>query len=178
MIKKQYLYAFGGISIALWLFRPKSGTGVLSPVRAYPGPNGVPAIRNNNPFNLIKSSERWQGKVTDQYPTTDGFEKFVDYYYGLRAGLKSTKTQYNRGYNSIEKLINRITPPKRLGGDNPDVDVENFIHYVAAEMSHSMHTQFAWTKTNVEALTRAITKTEAGKDNFSQTEFLKAWQNV
>jgi len=178
MIKKEYLYAIGGISIALWLFKPKSGTGVLSPVRAYPGPDGVPSIRNNNPFNLIKTGEGWQGKVTDQYPVTDGFEKFVDYYHGLRAGLKSTRTQYNRGYNSIEKLINRITPPKRLGGDNPNAAVEDFIHYVAETMGHPIHTRFAWTKPNVEALTRAITKTEAGKDNFSQSEFEKVWQSV
>lgn len=176
MVNKKYIYLLGAAGVALWLFKPKGGTGVLSPLRAYPGPDGPPAIKNNNPFNVIKSGNDWQGKVTDQYQNTDGFEKFVDYYHGLRAGIKNAKTQYDRGYNSIDKLIRRLTPPLSAGGDNPNQSVDDFVHKVAEQMSHTPFRKFAWTKNNVENLTRAITCMEAGRPNFSQIEFEKVWQ--
>lgn len=176
---KPYKYALFGagalFAYILWKKRPKSGgfSGA-----EYPGPPGTPAIRNNNPFNLIKTGTQWQGKVTADYPDNDRFEKFQSYYYGFRAGLKNVKTQYDRGYNSIEKLISRLTPPEKTGGDNPDKSVDDFIHDVAEKMGHNIKSVFPWTKDNVKALAKVIVDTEAGTPNFSQTEFEKVWPNV
>lgn len=176
MMKKYALFAAVGVFL-IWLLRPK-GVATMTPLKSYPGPDGPISVRNNNPFNLIKSGTQWQGKVTSQFPDTDGFEKFESYYYGFRAGLKNVKTQYDRGYKSIDKLIRRLTPPLSSGGDNPDNDVNDFVHRVAEKMQHNIFSPFVWNQVNVSALAEAIVDTEAGKPNFSPSEFLKVWQEV
>jgi len=177
MKTKTYFYGLGAFLALVYFLRPRTSTWSDN-VKKWPGPDGVPSVRNNNPFNLIKTGTPWLGKVTNLYPDTDGFEKFIDYRSGFRAGLKNLKTQYGRGYNSIEKLIKRVTPPRSAGGDNSNEAVDDFVHAVAAEMGHNIKTQFPWTKDNVQALCNVVTRVEAGKPNFSPEIFNELWPTI
>ncbi len=66
-------------------------------------------IRNNNPGNLIKSSNPWKGKV-DNPNNHSRFEQFATVEYGIRAMMRNIVTQFKRGYNSISALINKWAP--------------------------------------------------------------------
>ena len=66
--------------------------------------------RNNNPLNIIISSQAWKGKVT---PNTDGrFEQFESMAYGYRAAFVILRTYVNK-YNcdTLAKIITRWAPP-------------------------------------------------------------------
>lgn len=65
--------------------------------------------RNNNPLNIRKSNELWAGEVR---PSQDAsFKQFKSMGYGFRAALKLLRNYIGKGYNTIEKIINRWAPP-------------------------------------------------------------------
>ena len=70
-----------------------------------PGPRG---IRNNNPLNIRKSADKWQGKAGD-----DGaFVIFDTPENGIRAAGRLLKTYRDKhGLNTIRGIVNRWAPP-------------------------------------------------------------------
>lgn len=66
-------------------------------------------LRNNNPFNIKKSSIKWQGKIDNG--TDSVFEQFTTPVYGIRAGVINCKTLVKNGSNTIYKLIKVFAPP-------------------------------------------------------------------
>ncbi|WP_206732679.1 hypothetical protein [Halarcobacter ebronensis] len=71
----------------------------------YTEPRG---IRNNNPMNIRKSSNDWQGKIVGE---DTAFETFVSPAYGIRAGAK-TLLNYQKfyGLNTVNQIISRFAP--------------------------------------------------------------------
>lgn len=65
-------------------------------------------LRNNNPFNLIKTSIPWKGKVTGSDPR---FETFKNIYYGTRAGFLDIYNDYDEGKNTIRAILYEFAPP-------------------------------------------------------------------
>lgn len=65
-------------------------------------------IRNNNPFNLVKTAIPWKGKVQGQ---DQRFETFKSVQYGIRAGLLDLLNDYQEGKNTIQKLLLEFAPP-------------------------------------------------------------------
>lgn len=64
-------------------------------------------VRNSNPGNLRKSKDQWEGAIGD-----DGeFVIFDSPESGVRALGKNLLSYGRRGYDSIEKIINRWAPP-------------------------------------------------------------------
>lgn len=64
--------------------------------------------RNNNPGNLIKGGNSFLGEII---PSTDPrFRQFKSMEYGYRAGLKLLLSYISKGYNTIDKIINRWAP--------------------------------------------------------------------
>jgi hypothetical protein len=113
-------------------------------------------IRNNNPGNIRKSRDRWQGEA-DSQPDPD-FVTFESPTYGLRA-LMVTLLTYERHYqlNSVAGIINRYAPA-----------VENDVYsYVAAVSDHMNVNPFkSLSPFDAETLTgfaEAITLHENGK---------------
>lgn len=65
--------------------------------------------RNNNPLNIRNSNEHWMGEIR---PSQDAaFKQFESMGYGFRAALKLLRNYIGKGYNTIEKIINRWAPP-------------------------------------------------------------------
>ena len=65
-------------------------------------------IRNNNPLNIRKSSQ----KFINEQKTDNAFKKFSSMVYGVRAAIRIIHTYYfNYRYNTIEKIISRWAPP-------------------------------------------------------------------
>lgn len=79
-------------------------------------------IKNNNPLNVIKSTNMWEGKIT---PSTDSrFEQFKTAEDGIRAGAKLLLNyQKMNGLNTIYKIISRFAPNHENPTDNYAEDV-------------------------------------------------------
>lgn len=67
-------------------------------------------IRNNNPFNIRLSQNSWKGKIAPFKNTDKEFEQFKTMRYGLRAGFLLLRNYISKGYNTVEKIINRFAP--------------------------------------------------------------------
>lgn len=79
-------------------------------------PSFVPrGYRNNNPFNIKKSSSRWQGKIKGDDKV---FETFGSLEFGLRAGLKLLINYVHQGHDTIDKIISRFAPSCENNTDN------------------------------------------------------------
>lgn len=87
-------------------------------------------LRNNNPFNLVKTSILWKGKVPGDDPK---FETFSSVEYGLRAGMMDILGDINTGQDTFSLLIGG-TPPLFLDGFAPagdGNDVDFYVSYLA-----------------------------------------------
>lgn len=65
-------------------------------------------LRNNNPFNIKKSSSDWYGKKKDSTDPT--FEQFTCMYFGIRAGMKLLCNYVDKGFDTPRKIIERFAP--------------------------------------------------------------------
>jgi hypothetical protein len=65
-------------------------------------------LRNNNPGNIRKNRDIFQGEMNSSDPE---FKQFGTLAYGYRAMFVSLNTYRKRGLNTIEKIINAWAPP-------------------------------------------------------------------
>lgn len=65
-------------------------------------------VRNNNPGNIRKSKDQWEGAIGDdgEFVTFDSPES------GARAMAKNLMSYGRQGYDSIDKILNRYAPPE------------------------------------------------------------------
>ncbi|MFV8343918.1 hypothetical protein [Flavobacterium sp. XS2P39] len=70
----------------------------------------VRGLRNNNPGNLIRTSDAWQGKIPFPQSKDVKFEQFTAVKFGLRAMLKDLIHDINKGKNTVNQLINEYAP--------------------------------------------------------------------
>ena len=71
-------------------------------------------IRNNNPLNIRRSADRWEGTATTQ--TDKNFVQFETMAYGYRAAWRLMQTYYRRLRRqkkrfTVENIIARWAPP-------------------------------------------------------------------
>ena len=71
-------------------------------------------IRNNNPLNIRRSADRWEGTATTQ--TDKEFVQFQSMAYGYRAAWRTLNTYYKRlrerkKHFTVENIIHRWAPP-------------------------------------------------------------------
>lgn len=103
-------------------------------------------LRNNNPFNIKKSSQPWKGKITilpyDDFPSEQVFEVFSSLKYGVRAGLKLL---YNYVYlyklDTVYKVLERFAPRCENALDVYVEYVENTISNYSATKLHQPYLQ-------------------------------------
>lgn len=73
-----------------------------------PGKDQALGIRNNNPGNIVRTDNAWDGEVKG-----DGrFASFATPEHGLRALCKNLLAYNKRGYTTVGQIINRWAPPK------------------------------------------------------------------
>lgn len=116
-------------------------------------------IRNNNPGNIRKSGDAWQG-LADIQPDS-AFFSFVDPVYGIRALAKIIRSYRDRyGLHTVEGIINRWAPP-----------VENntgaYVNAVAAAVGVGPNQPLAFDAGQMRALVSSIIQHENGQQPYS-----------
>ncbi len=125
-------------------------------------------IRNNNPGNIRRTSETWQGQKT---PGNDAsFIEFETPVYGLRALMRVLLVYRLRyGLDSVESIINRFAPPHENATDH-------YIHAVSKALGVK-RTDFidVHDSKTMMTLARAIVNHENGRPEFfDRTEWYPA----
>ena len=79
-------------------------------------------IRNNNPLNIRRSKDQWQGMRREQ--TDAAFCQFENFVYGWRAAFKLLTRTYYHTYRlyTIRAIVNKWAPPNE---NNSKAYVEN-----------------------------------------------------
>ena len=79
-------------------------------------------IRNNNPLNIRRSKDQWQGLKKEQ--TDSSFCQFEDLVYGWRAAFKLLTRTYYHTYRlyTIRAIVTKWAPPNE---NNSKAYVEN-----------------------------------------------------
>lgn len=115
-------------------------------------------VRNNNPFNVIKSSSCWLGLKPKSQCTDSVFCEFIDMKYGVRCGLIILR-KYIQVYHlsDVRGILSRFAPSK-------ENDTESYIEFVEGRMRRD-----GFTPTDIEfgtdkflSLCAAIIKYECG----------------
>lgn len=89
-------------------------------------PSSTRGIRNNNPGNIRKSTERWQGLSPVQ--ADPAFFQFISEVFGIRAMAKILRTYQNRyQLATVRQIITRWAPAV-------ENDTESYIQQVCAGM--------------------------------------------
>lgn len=81
----------------------------------YSNKNSLAAL-NHNPTNIVKTASKWTGEIeTPQIlilsNRPERFKAFESDYYGILAAYNNLKSYFNRGYNTVRKIITRWAPP-------------------------------------------------------------------
>lgn len=111
-------------------------------------------LRNNNPFNIKKSEQPWQGKITYLLPLSDidpTFEQFTTLELGVRAGLKLLyRYVYVYKLDTVYKVLERFAPRCENALDaycdyveNIIVDYKNLYHTIQYSKGSSLFGQRA-----------------------------------
>lgn len=81
-------------------------------------------IRNNNPFNIKRSYNRWLGKLPKSICQDKTFEQFQNMEYGVRAGLLLLRNYVHR-YNlkTVDSIISRFAP-------SSENDLKSYVAYI------------------------------------------------
>lgn len=86
--------------------------------------------RNNNPLNIRRSSDKWQGMSDSQ--TDPAFVVFRSMYYGIRAAVIILRNYYKKYHLcTIQEIISRWAPLS-------ENDTHRYVEYVSdtLKMSH------------------------------------------
>jgi len=114
-------------------------------------------LRNNNPGNLRKSNDAWQGLSPTQ--TDDDFFQFVNPTWGIRALGKVLQTYMTRyGLHTVASIVTRWAPPN-------ENDTLAYIDSVASLMGVDANQSLS--DEDLPALTKAIIKHENGINPYS-----------
>lgn len=114
-------------------------------------------IQLNNPMGLVKSSVAWLGKVKS---SDSKFEEFKYPYYGLRAGLLNVKSKIFNGYNTLPKLVEKLSPAS--DNNNTAVYIQHLQEWTGINANADLTK--LWNENTAGALALAITVQENGWD--------------
>lgn len=113
-------------------------------------------IRNNNPGNIRKSSDNWQGQTGAD---SAGYIVFSGPVYGVRALYKVLLTYRNKyGLNTVQGIINRWAPTS-------ENDTGSYINHVSQVLNVQSTTPLVLAQ--YPALIKAIIKHENGIQPYS-----------
>jgi hypothetical protein len=130
---------------------------------------GIPrGIRNQNPLNLRKSSDRWQGLSPVQADAE--FLSFVDAHHGIRAGARNLLT-YHRKYKlcTVQGIVSRWAPPE------DDNDTGAYVSSVCAALGVAAEDALDLENPSVlAALVTAMIRVECGSVPYDNETILTA----
>lgn len=113
-------------------------------------------IRNNNPLNIERTGDQWQGMAEHQ--TDSRFIVFTDPRYGYRAAARILQNYAKRGIVTLADIVATWAP-------STENDTLSYINSVAARVE--MDPQDVVTADRVPHLLAAMTVHENGKNPYS-----------
>lgn len=118
--------------------------------------HAVRGLRNNNVGNLVRTANKWQGKISFSQSKDSHFEQFTHLKYGIRAMLRDLVNDISKGKNTVSQLISEYAPAF-------ENNTTAYINSVCKTLGIQPHTKI--TKINSDflmILARAIMKVELG----------------
>lgn len=91
--------------------------------------------KNNNPFNLIKSANKWIGKLENS--TDKRFEQFKSIDYGIRAGFMNLLSYRKKGLYTVSDIISRYSPV--ADPENAEGSTSAYIKFVSEKLGVNPH---------------------------------------
>lgn len=156
-----------------------SGSGGSSNWFDFPTTTGTlpRGLKNNNPLNIIITADQWQGKIPVSQNTDGKFEQFQNILYGYRAAIKTLKSYFNSGRDTILEITSRWAPSGSGEGNNP----ENYARRVSNGTGINMNAQLSFTPELIVPIVREMAVVENGesfRNKISDNDILKAWQMI
>ena len=139
--------------------------------KSFLGQSSVRGLRNNNPGNLRRTNEKWQGKVPFSQSTDNEFEQFITVAWGLRAMYKNMITHIGRGKNTISKLISVYAPPN-------ENDTQAYVNQVAQSVGISATATLTANSETIIKLAKAMVRVELGAPaaaKLDNNDYQEAW---
>ncbi|TXH35306.1 MAG: hypothetical protein E6Q98_16065 [Rhodospirillaceae bacterium] len=121
-------------------------------------PSNPLGIRNNNPGNIRESGTNWAGETT---PPGAAFETFKTAYDGLSAMTRNLMTYGGRGWDTIQKIINKWAP---AGENDVDAYIADIVKRAGFRADQALNLNDPAT---LEKLQRAMIWHENGKMPYS-----------
>lgn len=125
-------------------------------------------LRNNNPGNIERTSERWQGMASEQ--TDPRFVQFETMAYGYRALFRVLRTYIiKHQLETIPSIIGRYAPPN-------ENRTRAYVNALLTELGVTAEYRVSPTDEAVmKALARAITRVENGT-TASEKDIAEGWR--
>ena len=155
-MKNKGLIILFSCLICYFLFRDKINAAATDIISIQPR-----GIRNNNPGNIILSSQSFRGEI----PSTDQkYKQFMDMKSGLRAIFKILNTYFNNGYDTNRKIAFRWS-------NESGKKLENYIEVLGKYNGKDPDTQLNFNIETMMNLVQGIVMAENGRfpDNFYGT---------
>lgn len=128
-------------------------------------------LRNNNPGNLIRTDNKWQGKIPFKESKDTKFEQFREIAWGIRAFYKDIINDINKGANTVAKLVSEYAP-------SFENDTASYITQVASAMGISKDKVLTANKATLIQLAKAKFRVELGamySAKITQANYEDAW---
>lgn len=137
--------------LALGLLIFAGGSAVYSKIRG---------VRNNNPGNIRKGPEKWQGLAPESDQSDPAFWRFLAPEWGIRAIVRILRTYQARGLVTVRSIIGRWAPPTE---NNTDA----YVAAVARQLNVSPDDRLTLTGDQLTNLVKAIIRHENGVQPYS-----------
>jgi hypothetical protein len=155
-------------STTAWITSGNTGSNVGSLPRG---------LKNNNPLNIIITSDKWQGKIPVAQNTDGKFEQFQNILYGYRASIRTLKSYFNTGRDTIAEITQRWAPAGSGEGNNP----QNYALRVSNGTGIGVNAQLPFTPEVIVPIVREMAVVENGeafRNKISDNDIMKAWQLI
>jgi hypothetical protein len=120
----------------------------------------IRGLRNNNPGNIRRGGERWQGLAPDSAQTDPAFWRFLAPEWGIRAIVRILRTYQARGLVTVRGIIGRWAPPT-------ENDTDAYVAAVARQLNVSPDDVLTLTGDQLITLVKAIIRHENGIQPYS-----------
>lgn len=143
-------------------YNAAGGSGVVPSAQGVADPTAPRGVRNNNPGNIMKGGDNWQGEVQGNDPR---YATFATPEAGIRAMGKTLLTyQEKHGLNSVEAIIARWAPAT-------ENNTAAYVATVAKEMGVKPDAALSLRDGDTLAkLTRAMIRVENGNQPYSDQQ--------
>lgn len=126
--------------------------------------SAVRGIRNNNPLNIERGSDQWDGMAPVQ--SDSRFLVFVDAVYGIRAAARILSNYAKRGVTTVEQIVSTWAPPN-------ENDTEAYIRYVTEKTGFDRKRVVSKATGDYVPLLAAMIKMENGINPYSNETIAK-----